>query len=88
MKLCYRLVLLIKTTLQRLNLLLQGLITTFKISDLLTSTSQTTPDSIQLGGSLFEARVDTFIELEDQLVQVGDIQGLFNLQITKLIFED
>ena len=74
-------------TLQRLDLLLQGPITTFKISDLLTSTSQTTPDSIQLGGSLFEARVDMFIELEDQLIQVGDIQGLFNLQITKLIFE-
>ena len=88
MKLCCRLVSLIKTTLQRLDLLFQGLITTFKISDLLTSTSQTTPDSIQLGGSLFEARVDMFIELEDQLVQVGDIQGLFNLQITKLIFED
>ena len=74
-------------TLQRLDLLLQGPITTFKISDLLTSTSQTTPDSIQLGGSLFEAGVNTFIELEDQLIQAGDIQGLFNLQITKLIFE-
>ena len=45
-------------------------------------------NSAMAGGSLFEARVDTFIELEDQLVQVGDIQGLFNLQITKLIFED
>ena len=88
MKLGDRFVSLVKTTLQRFNLLLQGLVTTFKISDLLTSTSQMTPDSIQLGGSLFEARVDMFIELEDQLVQVGDIQGLFNLQITKLIFED
>ena len=47
-----------------------------------------TPDSIQLGASLFEAGVDTFIELEDQLIQVRDIQGLFNLQIIKLIFED
>ena len=47
-----------------------------------------TPDSIQLGGSLFEAGINTFIELENQLIQVGDIQGLFNLQITKLIFED
>ena len=84
----YCFVSLIKTTLQRLDLLLQGLITTFEISDLLTSTSQTTPDSIQLGGSLFEAGINTFIELENQLVQVRDIQGLFNLQITKLIFED
>ena len=87
-KLCYRFVTLIKTTLQRLDLLLQGLITTLEISDFLTSTSQTTPDSIQLGGSLFETGVDMFIELKDQLIQIGDIQGLFNLQITKLIFED
>ena len=46
-----------------------------------------TPDSIQLGASLFEAGFDTFIELEDQLVQVGDIQGLYDFQIAKLIFE-
>ena len=49
--------------------------------------SQTTPNGIELGGSLLETSIDTFIELEDQLIQVGDIQGLFNLQITKVIFK-
>ena len=50
-------------------------------------TSQTTPDSIQLGASFFETGFNTFIKLEDQVVQVGDIQGLCDFQITKLIFE-
>ena len=41
----------------------------------------------QLGASLFETGFDTFIKLEDQVVQVGDVQGLFDFQIAKLIFE-
>ena len=73
--------------LQGLDLLLQGLVTTFKIGDLLTPTSQTTPDGVQLGASLHKTGLDTFIKLEDQVVQVGDIQSLGNLQIAKLVFE-
>ena len=87
MKLSNRLVPLVKTILQRFDFPFQRFVTAFKIGDLLTSTSQTTPDSIQLGASLFETGFDTFIELEDQLIQFGDVQGFCNLQITKLIFE-
>ena len=78
---------LVKTILQSLDLLLQGLVTTFQIGDLLTSTSQTAPDGVQLGTSLLETGLNTFIKLEDQVIQVGDVQSLGNLQIAKLVFE-
>ena len=86
-KLSNRLVPLDKMILQGLDLLLQGFITAFKIGDLLTLTSQTTPNGIQLGASLLKTGIDTFIELEDQIIQVRDVQGLGDLQIAKLIFE-
>ena len=62
-------------------------VTTFKIGDLLPSTTQATANGIQLGGCLLEASIDMFIELEDQLIKVGDVQGPFNLQVTKVIFK-
>ena len=82
-----RLVPLIKTILESLDLLLQRLITAFKIGDLLTPTSQTASNGIQLGPSLLETGIDTLIKLEDQVVQVRNIQSLRSLQIAKFIFE-
>ena len=86
-KLGNRLIPLVKTILQGLDLLLQGLVTAFKIGDLLTPTSQTAPDGVQLGASFLETGLNTFIELEDQVIQIGDVQSLGNFQIAKLVFE-
>ena len=61
--------------------------TTFEIGNLLSSTSQATPNGIQFGGGLLETSVDTFVELEDQIIKVRDVQGSFNLQVVKVIFK-